>query len=94
MKTLHLTLDDSPEAEAFLQTARTAPFVTTLLEEPPAPNPPELSLVKRGDKSVDPTELFGIWRDQPRSLVEIRRGVWDRGKRLQFPLPDEPNGTL
>ena len=94
MKTLHLTLDDSPEAAAFLQTARTAPFVTTLLEEPLVENPPEPPLLWRGDKSVDPTELFGIWREEPRSLEEIRRGVWDRGKRLKFPLPDEPNATL
>lgn len=28
--------------------------------------------VRRGDKSIDPTELFGMWEEKPRSLETIR----------------------
>ena len=36
--------------------------------------------ITKGDKSVDPTALFGIWKDNPRTLEEIRKDAW--GDRL------------
>ena len=31
-----------------------------------------------GDKTEDPTALFGMWQDRPRTLSEIRAKGWDR----------------
>lgn len=36
--------------------------------------------ITKGDKRVDPTALFGIWKDNPRTLDEIREEAW--GNRL------------
>ena len=32
----------------------------------------------KGDKKIDPTSLFGIWGNNPRSLEEIRKEAWER----------------
>jgi len=32
----------------------------------------------KGDKKIDPIELFGIWADKPRSLDNIRKAAWQR----------------
>ena len=34
--------------------------------------------IMKGDKSIDPAELFGIWSEAPRTLEEIRSKSWDR----------------
>jgi hypothetical protein len=34
--------------------------------------------ITRGDKSLDPTELFGIWSENPRSVEIIRQEAWER----------------
>ena len=40
-------------------------------------NIPHPSITK-GDKSLDPTELFGIWKDAPRQLADMRTQAWTR----------------
>jgi len=40
-------------------------------------NIPKPSITK-GDKSIDPTALFGIWKDAPRQLEDIRARAWQR----------------
>jgi hypothetical protein len=37
----------------------------------------DISVIK-GDKSVDPKDLFGIWADKPRSLESIRKDAWNK----------------
>lgn len=37
----------------------------------------ESSIVK-GDKSINPSELFGIWKNNPRTIEEIRSKSWNR----------------
>jgi hypothetical protein len=32
----------------------------------------------KGDKTIDPKALFGIWEKAPRSLEDIRKVAWDR----------------
>lgn len=32
-------------------------------------------VLEKGDKTQDPTALFGIWKDNPRSLEEIRKSI-------------------
>ncbi|MCO6486849.1 MAG: hypothetical protein J5I98_00460 [Phaeodactylibacter sp.] len=46
-----------------------------IIEQPDAlPDSP----FSRGDKSIDPGELFGIWKDNPRDIDEIRTRSWAR----------------
>jgi hypothetical protein len=39
--------------------------------------------VIKGDKAIDPKELFGIWAKQPRSLEDIRKDAWQRKSRIR-----------
>ncbi len=34
--------------------------------------------VSKGDKKLDPTSLFSIWSDKPRTLDAIRKAAWQR----------------
>lgn len=36
------------------------------------------SSITQGDKSIDPSGLFGIWKSNPRTLEKIRSKSWDR----------------
>ena len=36
------------------------------------------SNIQKGDKTQDPRALFGIWKDKPRSIEEIRNQNWKR----------------
>jgi hypothetical protein len=38
--------------------------------------------ITKGDKSIDPKPLFGIWKDNPRNLEEIRKKDWTRNWHL------------
>jgi hypothetical protein len=34
--------------------------------------------ITRGDKSIDPKQLFGIWKDHPRTIETIRTSLQQR----------------
>ncbi|MET3127899.1 hypothetical protein ABID42_003018 [Arcicella rosea] len=36
------------------------------------------TLITKGNKSLNPKDLFGIWKSNPRSLEEIRSEGWKR----------------
>jgi hypothetical protein len=38
----------------------------------------QLLPIVRGNKKLDPTALFGIWKDKPRNLQQIRATAWNR----------------
>ncbi|MDX2302392.1 MAG: hypothetical protein NW226_06305 [Microscillaceae bacterium] len=38
--------------------------------------------IQKGDKSLDGKALFGIWKDKPRSIEEIRNASWTRNWNL------------
>lgn len=40
------------------------------------PETTDLPTVQKGDKSIDPTALFGLWKDNPRTLEAIREASW------------------
>lgn len=42
------------------------------------PNDDAALAVTKGDKSIDPKALFGIWADKPRTLDSIRDTAWKR----------------
>jgi hypothetical protein len=37
-----------------------------------------LPQITAGNKSVDPSDLFGIWKHNPRTLENIRKDAWQR----------------
>lgn len=36
------------------------------------------AVITKGDKKLDPKELFGIWKDNPRSIEQVRSTAWKR----------------
>ncbi len=34
--------------------------------------------ITKGDKTIDPTEFFGMWKEQPKNLADIRKKAWHR----------------
>jgi hypothetical protein len=42
-------------------------------------NKPQPSIIK-GDKTINPDELFGLWKEQPRNLTDIRKQAWQRSE--------------
>ena len=34
--------------------------------------------ITKGDKSIDPSSLFGIWANEPKKLDDIRKAAWQR----------------
>lgn len=36
--------------------------------------------VIKGDKTIDPKSLFGIWAEKPRLLENIRKAAWQRNQ--------------
>jgi hypothetical protein len=35
-------------------------------------------IITKGDKKIDPTELFGIWKENPKTIEQIRQISWKR----------------
>ena len=34
--------------------------------------------ITQGDKTIDPMDLFGLWKDHPKQLSDIRKQAWQR----------------
>ncbi len=34
--------------------------------------------ITKGDKKLDPRQLFGIWKNNPRTIEQIRSAAWNR----------------
>jgi hypothetical protein len=39
--------------------------------------------ITKGDKTIDPTEFFGMWKEQPKNLADIRKKAWHRHRFKQ-----------
>ena len=39
-------------------------------------------VITKGDKKLDPRELFGIWQDNPRTLEQVRSDAWKRDWKI------------
>ncbi|TWR29659.1 hypothetical protein FPZ43_07295 [Mucilaginibacter pallidiroseus] len=35
-------------------------------------------IITKGDKSIDPEALFGIWEKEPKNLDDIRKAGWQK----------------
>ena len=34
--------------------------------------------ITQGDKTINSTNLFGLWKEQPKQLSDIRKQAWQR----------------
>ncbi|CAN5226801.1 hypothetical protein BH09BAC4_BH09BAC4_23820 [soil metagenome] len=73
-----IEVDDQDKLEALMEWLRENKFLDKLSVKTSRND--SLPEIIKGDKSVDPTALFGIWKDNPRTLEEIRKDAW--GDRL------------
>jgi hypothetical protein len=39
--------------------------------------------ITKGDKNINPDDLFGLWAEQPRNLTDIRKHAWQRSESKQ-----------
>jgi hypothetical protein len=38
--------------------------------------------ITKGDKTIDPSELFGIWKETPKTIDDLRSNGWKRNWEL------------
>lgn len=50
-----------------------------VISDPIAPLP----AIQTGDKTIEGSTLFGIWKNNPRSLEDIRNKSWNRDWSLR-----------
>ncbi len=82
---MKLTIEVSSQSELekiifFFQTLKLE-GVRIVTETPPTKLPKnnkKAVKVTKGDKSLDPSDLFGMWKDTPRDLENLRRQAWQR----------------
>jgi hypothetical protein len=36
--------------------------------------------ITKGDKNINPSDLFGLWAERPRNLTDIRKQAWQRSE--------------
>ena len=41
-------------------------------------------LLQKGDKTINPASLFGIWEKEPRTIDEIRTKAWPKRTKIQL----------
>jgi hypothetical protein len=63
------------EVEQLLQVLKSLNIKAVKVEASPSTTP--LTITK-GDKKLDPKQLFGIWKDNPRTIDQIRSTAWKR----------------
>ncbi len=71
---MKITIEPASAAELervveMLQTMEVTNFEVTNIPKP---------TITKGDKSIDPKALFGVWKDAPRRLEDIRARAWQR----------------
>ena len=57
-------------------------IVTDSLKPTPKKNNKNAMRLTKGDKTLDPSDLFGLWKDNPKTLEDIRQKAWKRTENL------------
>ena len=57
-------------------------IVTDSLTPTPKKNNKKAMRLTKGDKTLDPSDLFGLWKDNPKTLEDIRQKAWKRTENL------------
>jgi len=63
------------EIEQLLQVLKSLNIKTIKVQASPVTLAPSIT---RGNKRLDPKDLFGIWKDNPRTIEQIRSTGWNR----------------
>lgn len=71
IKNMTVTIETSgiQEVEQLLVLLKTFDIKNIKIQS--SPSTPQASIT-RGDKNIDPKQLFGIWKDNPRTIEQIR----------------------
>jgi hypothetical protein len=82
---MKLTIEVSSQSELeqiilFFQTLKleSVRVITDAFVQKPKKSNKKMPKITKGDKSIDPTELFGMWANNPRSVETIRQQAWKR----------------
>jgi hypothetical protein len=52
-------------------------FIKTRYQSVENKRQPEIT---KGDKNINPSDLFGLWAEQPRNIADIRKQAWQRSE--------------
>ncbi len=63
------------ETEQLLKVLKSLNISNVKIHAPLVAPPPTIT---KGNKKLDPTQLFGIWKDHPKTIEEIRSSAWKR----------------
>lgn len=63
------------EIEQLLKVLKSLDIKNISIKEIPPKRQP---VITKGDKKLDPKELFGIWQSSPRTLEQVRSAAWER----------------
>jgi hypothetical protein len=74
---MNITIEISTmqEMKQLLQMLKSLNITNISIKEMPSEHQPTIT---KGDKTLDPQALFGIWLDQPRTLEQVRTEAWKR----------------
>ena len=80
--TITIETSSAQEVEQLLRVLKSMNISHVNIQDKPVQRPP---VITKGNKKLDPRELFGIWQDNPRSIEQIRAsgGWWRVGKRIE-----------
>ncbi len=73
-----IEVDDQHKLKTLMEWLRDNKFLDEITVE--SKKPDYMPTITKGDKRIDPRALEGIWKENPRTLEEIRRDAW--GDRL------------
>jgi hypothetical protein len=63
------------EIEQLLQVLKSLDIKNISIKEA---SPKQQPLITKGDKKLDPRDLFGIWQGNPRTIEQVRSTAWNR----------------
>lgn len=70
-----IEVTDESELDKVLATLQSLPLENVTMR---ASGEVDTLSITKGDKTVDPSALFGIWKNKPRNLAQIREEGWNR----------------
>ena len=76
--TVTIETSGTQEIEQLLQMLKSLNIKTIKIQQSRVSHAPSIT---RGDKRLDPKELFGIWKDNPRTIEQIRSTAPASAKR-------------
>jgi hypothetical protein len=73
--TITIETSGTQEIEQLLQVLKSLNIKSISIKEVPQKREPSIT---KGDKEINPRELFGIWQGSPRTLEQVRSSAWRR----------------